>query len=301
MPPAYVCWGFGRVVGSVLRLARASYFRQEKAHQRKLAWAALPLESLCLKCSWKRGGGVELKGGHMTSSWVSLSHQRMPQQWMWIAKMLPFLKNDEEQEASQEAQPAVEASGATGSSGTPGLSPSTLLGAEVASGLLAIEDAKPDEHYQASDQIRGTLDHLGEQLQQNMELQLAERPHTTDDYPENVWLSCEYASKACQRTGARLNMDGQEFNLLMQHPNETMKVALNGLMPYLDDYIMNVHDPFVEDFVWSMDDESVSKELTEIDVPKLLLFADRDVIQAVRTSSTSAAAEVAGRDPTKAV
>ena len=94
-------------------------------------------------------------------------------------------------------------------------------------------------------------------------------------------------------------MEGQEFNHHMQHPNETMKVALNGLTPNLEDYIMNAHDPCVEDFVWSMDDsrhtESVSKELTEIDVPKLLLFADKDVIQAVRTSSASAAAEVAGR------
>ena len=42
------------------------------------------------------------------------------------------------------------------------------------------------------------------------------------------------------------------------------------------------------------------RSFTEIDVPKLLLFADRDVIQAVKTSSASAAAEVAGRDVTKA-
>ena len=32
------------------------------------------------------------------------------------------------------------------------------------------------------------------------------------------------------------------------------KVALPGLLPYLDDYITGVHDPFVEDFHWSMDD-----------------------------------------------
>ena len=42
---------------------------------------------------------------------------------------------------------------------------------------------------------------------------------------------------------------------------------------------MNVHNPFVEDFIWSMDDsrhaESISKELTETDVPRLMLFADR--------------------------
>ena len=45
--------------------------------------------------------------------------------------------------------------------------------------------------------------------------------------------------------------------------------------------------------------ESTSKELTETDVPKLLLFADRDVTQAVRTTSASSAAEVAGRDATR--
>ena len=43
-----------------------------------------------------------------------------------------------------------------------------------------------------------------------------------------------------------------------------------------------------------------SKELTEGDVPKLLLFADRDVIDTVRTTTASSVAEVAGRDPTKA-
>ena len=71
-------------------------------------------------------------------------------------------------------------------------------------------------------------------------------------------------------------------------------------MPHLDDYVMNAHDPFVEVFVWSVDDsrhtESTSNELTGTDVPKQLLFADKDVIQAMRTSSASAAAKVAGRD-----
>ena len=127
-----------------------------------------------------------------------------------------------------------------------------------------------------------------------MEQQLAEWIAIKD----NLFTSCEYASKACQRTGVRDNVDGQEFNHNMQHPNETVKVVLNGLMPYLDDYVMNVHDPFVEDFVWSINDsrhtESVSKELTETDVPKSLLPADKDVIQAVRTSSASAAS-----DPTR--
>ena len=99
-------------------------------------------------------------------------------------------------------------------------------------------------------------------------------------------------------------MDGGEFNHHTQHPNETIKVNLGGVMPYLGDYVVNMRDPFAEDFVWSMDDsrhtESVSKELMETDVPSLLLFADKNIIQAVRASSSSGAAEVAGRDPTRA-
>ena len=46
--------------------------------------------------------------------------------------------------------------------------------------------------------------------------------------------------------------------------------------------------------------ESKSPELTEIDVPKLLLFADQSVIRTVRTSSSSAAAEVGGPNPARA-
>ena len=46
--------------------------------------------------------------------------------------------------------------------------------------------------------------------------------------------------------------------------------------------------------------ESKSRKLTEGDVPKLLLFADRDVINTVRTTGASSAAEVAGRDPSGA-
>ena len=71
-------------------------------------------------------------------------------------------------------------------------------------------------------------------------------------------------------------MDLQDFNHHVGRANEISKAILQDLMPYLDDYIMNAHDPFVEDFIWSMDDsrrtESVSKELTETDVPKLLLL-----------------------------
>ena len=63
------------------------------------------------------------------------------------------------------------------------------------------------------------------------------------------------------------------------HMKPYTRVAIQGLLPYLDDYIMGEHDPFVEDFHWSMDDnrhtESQSPELTEGDVPNLLLFAPK--------------------------
>ena len=90
--------------------------------------------------------------------------------------------------------------------GASGPASGTLLGAEAPPGLLAIEDVKPDEYYQAANQIRGALDHLPEQLQQNMEPQLAEWVHSTVDYAEKLWLSCEYAKKACERTSARIDV-----------------------------------------------------------------------------------------------
>ena len=95
-----------------------------------------------------------------------------------------------------------------------------------------------------------------------------------------------------------------EFKFHAGHRQGQHHIVIHDLMPYLDDYIMNAHDPFVEDFVWRMDDnrhtESKSKELTEADAPRLLLFADQYVIQTVRTTSASSAAEVARRDPTSA-
>ena len=63
---------------------------------------------------------------------------------------------------------------------------------------------------------------------------------------------------------------------------------------------MGDHDPYVEDFRWSMDDnrhtESKSPELTEGDVPKLLLFADREVIRRVRTQASSSTEPDVRRD-----
>ena len=95
-------------------------------------------------------------------------------------------------------------------------------------------------------------------------------------------------------------MAGGEFNRHMVHPSEVIKVNLGDLTPYLDNYVMNTRDPFVKEFAWSMDDsrhtESVSKELTETNILRLMLFADKDVIQALRASSSSGATEVAGRD-----
>ena len=82
-----------------------------------------------------------------------------------------------------------------------------------------------------------------------------------------------------------------EFGPEHPHAQAHTKVALPGLLPYLDDYIMGAHDPFVEDFHWSMDDnkhtEPKSPELTERDVPNLLLFAERerDVINRLRTEA----------------
>ena len=60
------------------------------------------------------------------------------------------------------------------------------------------------------------------------------------------------------------------------------------------DYIVGARDPY------AMDDnrhtESKSPELTEGDVPKLLLFADSDVIKRVRTQAASSAEPAARRD-----
>ena len=99
-----------------------------------------------------------------------------------------------------------------------------------------------------------------------------------------------------------MNFDINPLELGPPHPHakDYNNVVISNLLPYLDDYIMNAHGPFVEDFIWSMDDnrhtESQSRELTEGDVPDLLLFADREVIDNVRTGAAGSAAQVAGRD-----
>ena len=116
--------------------------------------------------------------------------------------------------------------------------------------------------------------------------------------------------RVCQQglhEDCRINFDIRPFEFGAPHPHASgyrNTVVIHDLLPYLDDYITNAHDPLVEDFIWSMGDnrhtESKSTELTEGDVPKLLLFADRDVINIARTKGVSSAAEVAGRDPSGA-
>ena len=171
----------------------------------------------------------------------------------------PIVLGDVDQAATLDDSAAAAQSGTSqetaGLSSSSASAPRTVLGAEAPPGLLlAIEDVKPDEYYQTSNQIRSALQNLPEQIQQ----------------PEHP------------------------------HAKAYTKVAIPGLLPYLDDYIMGDHDPFVKDFHWSMDDnghtEPKSPELTEGDVPKLLLFADRDVIRRVRTQEASSAEPAAWRD-----
>ena len=179
----------------------------------------------------------------------------------------------------------------------------TILGAEAPPGLLlAIEDIKPDEFYQASDQIRSALQNLPEQMQNQEETQLAAWVHSTDGYNNDLWTDMEYARKACDRTGARIHFAIYPMRFGPEHPHmkNYTRVAIPGLLPYLGDYIMGAHDPYVEDFHWSMDDnrhtESQSPELTEGDVPNLLLFAPKEVINRVRTQATSSSEPAMRRD-----
>ena len=60
-------------------------------------------------------------------------------------------------------------------------------------------------------------------------------------------MDCEYAQKACERAGARINMYLEEFKFRAGHRQAWHRVVIHDLMPYLDDYIMNARDPFVED------------------------------------------------------
>ena len=125
-----------------------------------------------------------------------------------------------------------------------------MLGAEAPPGLLAIEDIKPHEYYQAADQIRGALQNLPEQIQQQEESRLAVWVHTNEAYPDNLWTDLEYARKACDRTGAQIHFVIRSLEFGPEHPHAKAytKVAIPGLLPYLDVYIMSAHDPYVKDF-----------------------------------------------------
>ena len=152
---------------------------------------------------------------------------------------------------AQDIAATLDESGATvqsaASQETAGLSSSsasaqrTVLGAEAPPGLLlAIEDIKPDEFYQASDQIRSALQNLLEQLQNQEETQLAAWVHSTDGYSSDLWTDMEYARKACDRTGARIHFAIHPMRFGPEHPHmkNYTRVAIPGLLPYLDDYIM---------------------------------------------------------------
>ena len=184
---------------------------------------------------------------------------------------------------------------ATAQSGT---SQETVGLSSSSAGLLAIENVKPDEFYQASDRIRSALQNFPEQVQQREETQLATWVHTTQEFCSSLWTDYEYARKACDRTGARTNFAIYPLQFGPEHPHakDYTRVAIPGLLPYLDDYLMGDHDPFVEDLHWSMDDnrhtESKSPDLTEGDVPRLLLF----LIRRVRTQASSSAEPDARRD-----
>ena len=54
------------------------------------------------------------------------------------------------------------------------------------------------------------------------------------------------------RTGARINFAIHPLQFGPPHPHEKYytKVAIPGLLPDLDDYVMSDHDPFVEDHGW---------------------------------------------------
>ena len=107
--------------------------------------------------------------------------------------------------------------------------------------LLEIADAKPEEYYRASDQIRGALGQLREQLQQDIEAQQAEW-----FIPQKSTRTCgchvNMLTKLASAQVPRVNMDGTEFNYNATHPNQVMKIHLGDLIPDLDDYAMNMHD-----------------------------------------------------------
>ena len=66
-----------------------------------------------------------------------------------------------------------------------------------------------------------------------LDLQVAEWIHSTADCPPNLWINGEYAFKASERTGARINMDRSDFNHQAAHRHGTEAIVIHDLMPYL--------------------------------------------------------------------
>ena len=143
----------------------------------------------------------------------------------------------DETAATAQSGESLETAGLSSSSAS---APRTVLGVEAPPGLLAIEDIKPDEYYQAADQIRGALQNLPEQIQQQEESRTANWIHTTEPYPDNLWTDYEYA-------GARINFVIRSLESGPEHPDAQSytKVPLPGRLPYLDDYIIRLWRTFI--------------------------------------------------------
>ena len=140
-----------------------------------------------------------------------------------------------------------------------------------------------------------------------MKSQLASWVHTTEDYPDNLWMDCEYARKACTRTGARINFDIHPLEFGPPHPHArayTNTVVIHDLLPYLDDYIMSAHDPIVEDFTWSMDDNGHTESKSRN--PLKVMCRSFCFLQIVMSSAQSGQQQLVlqpklqGRDPSGA-
>ena len=90
-----------------------------------------------------------------------------------------------------------------------------------------------------------------------------------------------------------------EFGPEHLHAKAYTKVALSALLPYLDDYIMVAHDPFVEDFHWSMDDNRHTEPSHRSSLRatcRIFCLLRKEMSSTVRTEAAGSVAQVAGRD-----
>ena len=78
-------------------------------------------------------------------------------------------------------------------------------------------------------------------------------------------------------------------------------MIISQLLLYLDDWNVSHYDPYVSDFIWSMDDSShvepISKDLSEDQVDQLQLFAETNEPGYQHRWRTSASASSAGPAP----